>query len=97
MITVVIHSCSGRYGVGGAVAPFRATLDGEALADNTHSPECDAARALKARGLTGPFEIVHANGVKGLRFRDISATADCRGEFTKEHFLTPELDGADLI
>jgi hypothetical protein len=40
---------SGRYGV---------SLDGEMIVENSRDPECDLARALLARGITGTVTIV---------------------------------------
>lgn len=57
-------------------------LNGEEIVHHSADPEHDAARALLARGLTGPFETIR-DGVVVLRFKDIEATARYRTGETK--------------
>jgi hypothetical protein len=54
---------------------YHVTLDGEEIVWASRDPEHDAARALLARGFTGPFETVGEDGVVRMRFRDVAETA----------------------
>jgi hypothetical protein len=52
-----------------------AFLAGERIVSASRDPEHDAARALLARGMAGPFETAHADGRPRMRFASIEATA----------------------
>ena len=67
MTTVVLSETGpGRYAV---------RLGDEVIVEATRDPEHDAARALLARGITGPMVTTRANGVPCMRFASIEGMA----------------------
>jgi hypothetical protein len=67
-MTVVVLSPArpGRYDV---------QLGEEVIVRGSRDPEHDAARALLARGITGPMTTTRANGMVCMRFASIEKTA----------------------
>ena len=57
-------------------------LDGKEIVHHSDDPEHDAARALKAMGMEGPFQTTR-NGVVAMRYKDIAYTATRRTGETK--------------
>jgi hypothetical protein len=79
MSTVVVLSPArpGRYDV---------RLGEEVIVRGSRDPEHDAARALLARGITGPMTTTRANGVVCMRFASIEKTAQLTISETDEGF-----------
>jgi hypothetical protein len=69
MITIVLHPPpKGKFTYG-------VELDGEMILTASDNPEYDAARVMRDRGMTGPFQTTDATGRVRMTFASIEETA----------------------
>jgi hypothetical protein len=87
------------YGERGALCNVR--LAGELIVLRSVDPEHDAARVLMARGISGPFETIGADGRTRMRFASIEAAASVtmtekdRDGLQLRRWLTPATTQSD--
>lgn len=71
MITIVLDP----YTHGDRGPLYDVTLDGKVIVSGAHDPEHEAARAMQALGLTGPFQTTDKTGRIRMQYPSIEETA----------------------
>jgi hypothetical protein len=72
---------------------YSVEFDGQTIVSGSRNPECDAARVLAARGITGKLTLVDANTLKPRTITDIVKAAKLtvkEGPLRFEKLSTPD-------